>query len=290
MSAVDELREDLAELASALRDHLLALRAGGFAGVAPSSVEAEPEAAPDPEAFLEQLMAPRPAPAPVPLPPAAAAWGELAAADRAARAPSHHDDDPGAGGLARIAAELDGCTRCGLCEGRRTVVFGVGDPDADLLIIGEGPGEQEDARGEPFVGPAGQMLDRMLSAVLGLRRDQVYIANVVKCRPPDNRNPTDVEVATCLPFLRRQVAAVQPRLIVLLGDVALQAMTGRAGIFRARGQETVVLGVPAIPMFHPTYLLRRPEDKRLAFEDLKRIRARYDALGGRRSPVSGAGG
>ncbi|MCB9664189.1 MAG: uracil-DNA glycosylase [Alphaproteobacteria bacterium] len=191
-------------------------------------------------------------------------------------------DGTGAEGLARIQADLGDCRRCGLCEGRTNVVFGVGDPDADLLVIGEGPGQQEDLKGEPFVGPAGQMLDRMLENVLGLRRDQVYIANVVKCRPPGNRNPAPEEAATCKPFLLRQVAAVRPRLVLVLGSVALREVLCLQGIKRSRGRETRLGGIPAIPTFHPAYLLRVPEDKRLAFDDLKLARARYDALGGRR--------
>jgi uracil-DNA glycosylase family 4 len=208
----------------------------------------------------------------------------LAEAGRARVAGPEHPDGIGADGLGRIRADLGDCQRCGLCRARTHLVFGVGDPDADLMIIGEGPGEQEDQRGEPFVGPAGQMLDRMLSNVLGLERDAVYIANVVKCRPPGNRNPLPEEIATCLPFLERQIRAVQPKLVVLLGAVALRALLGGRSILRERGREVVhrPTGVPVIPTLHPAYLLRKPEDKKLAFEDLKLARARYDALGGRR--------
>lgn len=210
------------------------------------------------------------------------AWGELATAVRASRAPLHHDDPTGAEGLAAIREELGDCRRCRLCDGRTQVVFGVGDPDADLVVVGEGPGEQEDLRGEPFVGPAGEMLDKMLEHVLGLARSQVYIANVVKCRPPANRKPQPDETEICKPFLFRQIAAIRPKLVLVLGATALEAVLGRTGILKERGQEGSFRGIPVIPTLHPAYLLRQPADKRLVFEDLKLARARYDALGGKR--------
>ncbi|HMV69029.1 MAG TPA: uracil-DNA glycosylase, partial [Myxococcota bacterium] len=189
---------------------------------------------------------------------------------------------PPAEDLGAVRADLGDCRRCKLCEGRRQIVFGVGDPEADLMVIGEGPGEQEDLRGEPFVGPAGEMLDRMLENVLGLGRSKVYIANVVKCRPPGNRNPDLDEVAACLPFLERQILAVQPKLILILGGVALQHVLKINGITRNRGKELAWRTIPTIPTFHPAYLLRQPGDKKLTFEDLKLARRRYDELGGRR--------
>jgi len=159
----------------------------------------------------------------------------------------------------------------------------VGDPDADLVVVGEAPGFREDQRGEPFVGPAGEMLDRMLVHVLGLDRSQVYIANIVKCRPPDNRTPQPAEIATCRPFLERQLRAIQPRLLLVLGSVALRSLLDPDGrITRMRGRWLAWEGIPAMPTFHPAYLLRQPGQKRLTFEDLKQVRARYDALGGRR--------
>ena len=190
---------------------------------------------------------------------------------------------PGAQGLDAIRAALGDCRRCTLCEGRRNIVFGVGDPPADLVVVGEAPGFNEDQRGEPFVGPAGEMLDKMLVHVLGLRRDQVYIANVVKCRPPDNRNPLPIEVSTCLPFLHRQIRAVQPKIMLVLGTVAFKTLFDTTdGITRSRGQWREWEGIPTMPTFHPAYLLRKPGDKRLTFSDLKEARARYDGLGGRR--------
>ena len=160
------------------------------------------------------------------------------------------------------------------------------------MVIGEGPGAEEDRRGEPFVGAAGQMLDRMLVNVLGTSRDAagpggVYIANIVKCRPPGNRNPLPDEVAACLPVLRAQIAVVRPRWVLLLGSVALKAIYGEdQGIMRSRGQWRelpVAAGVPnarVMPTFHPAYLLRKPEDKGLALRDLRELKAAMGAVGG----------
>lgn len=185
--------------------------------------------------------------------------------------------------LAGVRADLGDCRRCGLCEGRRNIVFGVGDPSADLMVIGEAPGFNEDQQGEPFVGEAGSMLDNMLVHVLGLSRQQVYIANVVKCRPPNNRNPAPPEIASCMPFLHRQIRAIQPRVMLVLGSVAFKSLFDTSeGITRSRGSWRTFQDIPVMPTFHPAYLLRKPQDKRLTFQDLKQVRARYDALGGRR--------
>ncbi len=249
----------------------------------------------DPEAPLPEAIAPEPveaaAPAsegaapdraPADLPPVqATAWAALATS---ARQSAEERITHGAEGLTRLREELGDCRRCGLCRGRRHIVFGVGAPEADLVIVGEAPGFHEDAQGEPFVGEAGKMLDKMLENVLGLRREQVYICNVVKCRPPDNRDPEPPEVEACLPFLRRQIQAIEPKVLLVLGRVALQNLFGdpRAGIKRNRGTWREYEGIPVLPTFHPAYLLRQPQDKRLVFEDLKALRVRYDALGGGR--------
>jgi DNA polymerase len=197
-------------------------------------------------------------------------------------------------GLEQVRADLGDCRRCGLCKERRTIVFGVGDPGADLMVIGEAPGFQEDQQGEPFVGPAGQMLDRMLENVLGLTRAQVYITNVVKCRPPKNRNPHPDEVRSCRPFLEAQLRAIAPKVILLLGSVAYRAMfetdegiTRHRGIWKSFELPASPSGkssgaIPVLPTFHPAYLLRTPADKKIVFEDLKVLRTRYDELGGRR--------
>lgn len=177
--------------------------------------------------------------------------------------------------LTQIRDDLGDCRRCGLCAQRTNLVFGAGDTSAPLMVIGEAPGKEEDLRGEPFVGAAGEMLDKMLERVIGLPREQVYIANVVKCRPPKNRDPLPDEVATCLPFLQRQIRAVRPKVLLVLGRVAFQSLLQTSqGITRARGRWFTVDGVPTMPTFHPAYLLRKPQDKRLALHDLQAVAAR----------------
>jgi DNA polymerase len=170
------------------------------------------------------------------------------------------------------------CTACGLCEGRRNTVFGVGHQQARLMIIGEAPGEQEDRLGEPFVGRAGQLLDRMLDAIALTRaasdaERQVFIANVLKCRPPGNRNPLPAEVAQCEPYLLRQIALVQPRLILAMGRFAAQSLLKSSEpIGRLRTRVHEVQGVPVVVTYHPAYLLRNPVDKALVWDDLCRAR------------------
>jgi len=206
---------------------------------------------------------------------AMAANARESAADRAVR---------GRSGLERIVEEMGDCRRCALHSGRKNIVFGVGNPDADLVIVGEGPGYHEDQLGEPFVGEAGQMLDKMLEHVLGLRRSDVYILNVVKCRPPRNRNPLPPEVDSCMPFLERQLQVIRPKVILVLGSVALKSLFKTSvGITRQRGVWLEREGVPTLPTFHPAYLLRNPGEKRNSFNDLKALRHRYDELGGYRS-------
>jgi DNA polymerase len=177
--------------------------------------------------------------------------------------------------LGDIKAEIGpDCTRCKLCTlGRRQVVFGVGHPDARLMFVGEAPGEDEDKQGEPFVGRAGQLLTKIIEAI-GLTRDQVYIANVIKCRPPGNRNPEPDEVAACERFLFRQIQAIKPRVIVPLGKFAAQSLLKTTDpITRLRGREFQYLGASLIPTFHPAYLLRNPSAKREVWEDMKKVRA-----------------
>lgn len=180
--------------------------------------------------------------------------------------------------LRRIRERIGECTRCRLCEGRTNIVFGAGDPRARLMFVGEGPGADEDAQGEPFVGRAGQKLNEMIRAI-GLRREEVYIANVVKCRPPGNRAPESDEVATCSPFLFAQIEAIRPKVIVALGGPAAQTLLGtRAGITQLRGKWGSFRGVPVIPTFHPAYLLRAytQENRAKVWADLKAARARLD--------------
>jgi DNA polymerase len=165
------------------------------------------------------------------------------------------------------------CTRCKLhALGRRQVVFGVGSPTASLMFVGEAPGEDEDRQGEPFVGRAGQLLTKIIEAI-GLTREQVYIANVIKCRPPGNRNPEADEVATCEPFLFEQIAAIQPKVVVALGKFAAQSLLrSTEPITRLRGRVFEFRGARLIPTFHPAYLLRNPPAKREVWEDMKKVR------------------
>jgi DNA polymerase len=166
------------------------------------------------------------------------------------------------------------CRRCKLCTlGRSQVVFGVGSPKARLMFVGEAPGEDEDKRGEPFVGRAGQLLTKIIEAI-GLTREQVYIANVIKCRPPGNRNPEADEVAACEPFLFRQIDAIQPKVIVPLGKFAAQSLLRTMDpITRLRGRQFEYRGAVLLPTFHPAYLLRNPSAKREVWEDMKKVRA-----------------
>ena len=176
--------------------------------------------------------------------------------------------------LKEMEETLRNCTRCKLAKGRNKLVFGEGNPQADLMFVGEGPGRDEDRQGRPFVGRAGQLLTRIIEA-MGLTRQDVYIANIVKCRPPNNRNPEPDEVRACLPFLMRQIQLIQPKVICALGGVAFQTlMETKAPISKFRGtlypwRE----GIHMIPTFHPAFLLRNPAKKREVWEDVQKIMA-----------------
>ncbi|MBI2343766.1 MAG: uracil-DNA glycosylase [Deltaproteobacteria bacterium] len=174
--------------------------------------------------------------------------------------------------LAQIRADLGACQRCPLCQGRTQIVFGVGNPQAALMFVGEGPGADEDLQGEPFVGRAGQLLDKIIQA-MGLQRSEVYIGNIVKCRPPGNRAPLPNEAETCLPFLMRQIAAIQPKVIVTLGSIATQYLLGDASIkiTRVRGMVRTWHGTALMPTYHPAFLLRNPAMKRAVWEDMQKV-------------------
>ena len=225
--------------------------------------------------------APAPASAPAPEPPRRAA---VTAPSGTAEEPAPAGASPGspaerAAALAALAREAEGCEKCRLARGRTRVVFGTGDPDADLMFIGEGPGAEEDRQGLPFVGPAGELLDKIIQAI-GLGREQVYIANVVKCRPPGNRDPQPDEAAACRPFLRRQIELVQPRVIVALGRVAAQALLGTdQPLGRMRGRWFSVQGVPTMVTYHPAALLRNRAWKRPTWEDMQAVRDRLSGSG-----------
>ena len=178
----------------------------------------------------------------------------------------------GSARLEAVRSELGDCRRCGLCEGRQTIVFGDGNPEADILFIGEGPGEQEDRTGLPFVGRAGELLTQMIEKGMGIRRSDVYICNIVKCRPPGNRTPLPPEVSACRPFLDGQIAAVAPRVIVTLGKPAASLLLDREiAITRVRGTWQEYRGIPLMPTLHPAFVLRQytPENRRAVWQDLK---------------------
>ena len=173
-----------------------------------------------------------------------------------------------------MRTDIGDCTRCKLhAQGRQQIVFGVGNPDADLMFVGEAPGADEDIQGFPFVGRAGQLLTKIIEAI-DLKREDVYIANVIKCRPPENRNPEPDEVETCEPFLFRQIDVIKPKVIVALGTFAAKTLLRTQDpISRLRGRVYDYRGAKLIPTFHPAFLLRSPERKRDVWEDMKKVRA-----------------
>lgn len=182
--------------------------------------------------------------------------------------------------LEEIRAELAGCGGCGLCSGRRTIVFGTGNPNARLMFVGEGPGVEEDRQGEPFVGAAGKRLNRWIERI-GLTREEVYIANIVKCRPPGNRAPLPEEADACLPWLRRQIRAIRPEVLCTLGAVALNFLLGNDDrITRARGRWRELDGIPVLPTYHPAYILRNAAKESEVFEDFDRIAEKLGPIPG----------
>lgn len=231
----------------------------------PAATEADPAPVtplPTPPA-RPTTAAQAPGPTPPSGPTTAAASGTLGESlDRADRRPT----------LEEVRAQLGECTRCGLCEGRSTIVFGDGNPDADLMFVGEGPGEQEDRRGLPFVGRAGELLTQMIEKGMGIPRSEVYICNIVKCRPPRNRTPLPPEVSACRPFLDGQIRAVAPKVIVTLGKPAASLLLGRdIAITRVRGTWQSYQDIPLMPTLHPAYVLRQytPENRRNVWQDLQ---------------------
>ncbi|MEZ4388008.1 MAG: uracil-DNA glycosylase [Candidatus Krumholzibacteriia bacterium] len=287
----DDLRSLLADLAGYLEQQQ---QAGGVFYLE--------EAAP---ADLDQLVAatasePAPAPAPTPAPVPAAppkstrpagardaafqaecqtfVTEALAVIARAQREPAPVSADP-AGELAALADEVRACTACPLCRGRRNAVPGAGHPSASLMLVGEAPGQAEDEQGLPFVGRSGQLLTDILKAI-GFSRQDVFIGNVLKCRPPNNRDPLPAEVAACEVFLRRQIAIIQPRIILCLGRIAAQTLLGTtASLGSLRRSVHVYAGVPLMATYHPAALLRNPANKRDTWDDVRKLRALHDALG-----------
>ena len=177
--------------------------------------------------------------------------------------------------LEEIRIDLGDCRRCELSQNRSNIVFGSGNPQARLVFVGEGPGYEEDQKGEPFVGAAGQLLTKIIQSI-SLTRETVYICNIVKCRPPGNRNPLPEEIKACLPFLKRQIATIKPDFICALGTFAAQAfLNTQEPISKLKGRFYDYMGIKVLPTYHPAYLLRNPDKKRDVWEDMKRLRKEY---------------
>ncbi|WP_438016173.1 uracil-DNA glycosylase family protein [Sorangium sp. So ce315] len=227
--------------------------------------------APPPEQRMAEAQAPRP-PEPSARPAVSAASAPRA--EPAARAIASQPEPPEerVARLSLIAEEVRTCQKCPLHQGRTHTVFSRGNPLSEVVFVGEGPGAEEDLQGEPFVGPAGQLLDKMIAA-MGYHRDDVYICNIVKCRPPKNRKPEPAEMAACSPYLASQLALIKPKVIVALGATAVQGLIGTTeGITKLRGTWKLYKGsIPIMPTFHPAYLLRQPSAKREVWSDLKEV-------------------
>ena len=234
----------------------------------PSTRTSEPAAAPNPE---QQALIPQAAPASAPT------LAPMAKRRDPGPEPPPLPFDPEADmSLEELEAAVDGCLRCKLGPGRTNLVFGVGNPAANLVIVGEAPGANEDAEGIPFVGRAGQMLTKMIENVIEVPRQEVYICNILKCRPPGNRNPEPDEIDCCEPYLHKQLALIQPRLILALGKFAAQwLLQTKTPIGRLRGKFGRYQGIPCLSTYHPAYLLRNPRDKRLVLDDLLKAKAVY---------------
>ncbi len=177
--------------------------------------------------------------------------------------------------LEAVREELGDCTRCKLHKSRKNIVFGEGNPKTTIAFVGEGPGFEEDQQGRPFVGEAGELLTKIIESGMGIKRADVYICNIVKCRPPGNRNPEPDEVAACIGFVKKQIAAINPKVIVTLGNVPTQNLLGtKQGITKLRGTWQSYGGIPVMPTFHPAYLLRSPGEKKKVWEDIQKVMGR----------------
>jgi DNA polymerase len=258
---LSDTRQELRDLVAAFRTQLEARGRCGLVGVSrrPSPVAADAQpASPAGNADAEPLT-----PYPTP-PPVLFDEGQVQHSGR---------------GLNALRAEIGDCQRCKLAKGRKHVVFGTGNPEANLMFVGEAPGADEDVQGEPFVGAAGQLLTKMIKA-MGYERSEVYICNIIKCRPPQNRNPEPDEIAACEQFLRKQIAIVQPRIIVALGKFAAHFLCGETTpITRLRGNLRAYHEIPVMPTYHPAFLLRDESRKGEAWADLKQVMAMLKNMG-----------
>ncbi len=254
---------DRRTLLATLRDYVEQIREEGMDGLPIG----EPPAAASPLPSREPEAVPRPAPEAQPRP--------TVKAEPPARSVELFSKYPGleaAGSLQQLHEFIGDCRRCKLWPMRTNLVFGVGNEKAELMFVGEAPGADEDLRGEPFVGRAGQLLTDIIERGMGMPRSEVYICNVIKCRPPGNRNPEPDEVAACEPFLFRQIELVRPRVIVGLGTFAVQALLKvKTPISKLRGNWHELRGIRMMPTFHPAYLLRNPADKRLVWQDIQLV-------------------
>lgn len=248
---MDEVQREFLDIVAQVRAHLEYQRALGMSFIEMGSSESPPVAA------FGAVQANPLKTAPVIEPPSA----------------------PLSSGLIAVRDELGDCIRCKLHKGRKNIVFGEGNPNAGLVFVGEGPGQEEDLQGKPFVGAAGQLLTDIIVKGMKLNREEVYICNIVKCRPPDNRNPEPDEVLACEPFLIKQLQAIKPKIIIGLGNVAVKTLLKtKEGITSLRGIWKSYQGIPLMPTFHPAYLLRNPSDKRLVWDDIKKVMAELEKL------------
>lgn len=246
---MDDIRQEFLDIVSQVRSHLEYQKALGVRHIETVRAAAAPAAARPPQQARTGLA------------PEAGRSGPVAAG--------------AADGLSSVRAELGDCTRCKLYKGRSNIVFGEGNPKAVLVFVGEGPGQEEDQQGRPFVGAAGQLLTDIIVKGMKLRREDVYICNIVKCRPPDNRNPEQDEIEACEPFLKKQLQAINPAVIVALGNVAVKTLLKTdKGITALRGNWQTYEGIALMPTFHPAYLLRNPKDKKLVWEDIQKVMER----------------
>lgn len=278
--APDPLRRELAELCGALRAHLDLLEGSGAWGLPAAPPRQAPAPAPspaDPRPVRQGQVPDRPAQPTTragnaPRAPVEASTAAKPTPQPTSSGPASPPATQSTVRLLQLAEEVKGCTRCALHRERTQTVFARGTGRSGVLFLGEGPGEEEDRKGEPFVGPAGQLLDRMIAA-MQLARDDVYVCNVVKCRPPRNRKPEPDEMSQCRPYLEEQISLLQPRVIVALGATAVQGLLGTTGgITRLRGQWKLFRGqTPVMPTFHPAYLLRQPQAKREVWDDLREV-------------------